>query len=178
MNITIQSLANAAIWLDGSSLAGRAAKYEIPFPKKKFTDYQALGLASELELPVGLEKLESTIEWSSFDQSVLSKIVDYAVHMFQVRGNLEVYTSQGLTAQLPVVFLMNGMVKDVRAMLRARAQTRVKTTTTVNVWYSQLTVAGVQIFEYDAFANIYIARRRRSAGELPGETWAAELSGE
>jgi uncharacterized protein len=155
MNIQIQSLANAAIWLDGASLAGRAAKYEIPYPKKKFTDYQALGLASELELPTGLEKLESTIEWSSFDQSVLQAIVDYSVHMFQIRGNLEVYTSQGLTAQLPVVFQMNGMIKD-SGKAAGEAQTRVKTTTTVTVWYSQLTVAGVQIYQFDAFANIYI----------------------
>jgi Bacteriophage tail tube protein len=155
MNIKIQSLANAAIWLDGASLAGRAAKYDIPYPKKKFEDYKALGLASELELPSGLEKLESTIEWSSFDQAVIQAMVDYAVHSFQVRGNLEVHTSQGLTAQLPVVFLMNGMIKD-SGKTEGEAQARVKNTTTIAIRYSQLAVAGVQIYEYDAFANIYV----------------------
>ena len=109
---------------------------------------------SELELPVGLEKLESTIEWSSFDQGVLQALAEYGVHLFQIRGNLEVFTSQGLSAQLPVVFLMSGMVKD-SGKAAGEAQTRVKTTTTVTIWHSELAVAGVNIFTFDAFANIY-----------------------
>jgi P2 family phage contractile tail tube protein len=154
MNIQIQSLANAAIWLDGASLAGRAAKYDVPFPKKKFEDYKALGLASELELPSGLEKLESTIEFTSFDAAVIQGLIDYAVHRFQVRATVEVHTSQGLTAQLPAVFLMNGMVKD-SGKVEGEAQSRVKYTAMIAVRYCQLTFGGVQVYEYDAFANIY-----------------------
>ncbi len=154
MNITIQSLANAAIWLDGSSLSGRAASYEIPWPTKKFEDYKALGLISELELPVGLEKMESTIEWSSFDAAVIQKLVDYSVHSFQIRGTIDVITSQGLSAQLPAVFLLSGMVKNP-GKPKGEAQTRVKYSATVTVWHSELTVAGVSIFVFDAFANVY-----------------------
>jgi P2 family phage contractile tail tube protein len=155
MNISIQSLANAAIWLDGASLAGRAAKYDVPFPKKKMEDYKALGMRGETELPVGLEKLESTIEFTSFDAAVVQALVDYSVHRFQIRGTVEVYTSQGLTAQLPAVFLLNGMIKD-SGKVEGEAQARVKYSATMAVYYCQLTFAGVQIYEYDVFANVYI----------------------
>jgi P2 family phage contractile tail tube protein len=154
MNISIQSLANAAIWVDGASLAGRAAKYDVPLPKKKFEDYKALGMAGETELPVGLEKLESTIEFTSFDAAVLQALVDYNVHRFQIRGTVEVHTSQGLTAQLPAVFLMNAMVKD-SGKVEGEAQQRVKYSAVMSVRYCELDFAGVQIYTYDVFANVY-----------------------
>jgi uncharacterized protein len=155
MNISIQSLANASIWVDGASFAGRAAKYDTPFPKKKFEDYKALGMAGETELPVGLEKLESTMEFTSFDAVLIAALVDYNVHSFQVRGNVEVHTSQGLTAQLPAVFLMNAMVKD-SGKIEGEAQQRVKYQAMLSVRYCQLTFAGVQLYEYDVFANVYL----------------------
>jgi Bacteriophage tail tube protein len=157
MNISINVLSNAAIWLDGASLAGRADKYDVPLPKKKFEDYKGLGLAGEGELPVGLEKLESTFGFTSFDPDVIAALVDYSVHRFQVRGNVEVHTSQGLSAQLPAVFLLNGMVKD-SGKVEGEAQSRVKYAATIAVRYCQLSYAGIQLYEYDWLANVYVVR--------------------
>jgi P2 family phage contractile tail tube protein len=155
MNISIQTLSNAAIWVDGASFAGRADKYDVPFPTKKFEDYKALGMAGETELPVGLEKLVSTMQFTSFDATLIQALVDYNVHRFQVRGTVEAHTSQGLSAQLPALFLINAMVKE-SGKVEGEAQTRAKYQATLSVRYCALTFAGVQIYEYDVFANVYL----------------------
>ena len=109
MNIQINSLTNANIYIDGVGLLGRAEEIEIANPKHKMIDYKGLGMAGTAELWAGVEKLESKIKWSSFDAETLTMSASpFQTHSFQARGNLEQYTSQGRTAQLPVVYLMTG----------------------------------------------------------------------
>ncbi len=96
-----------------SGLLGRAEEIEIANPKHKMIDYKGLGMAGTAELWAGVEKLESKIKWSSFDAETLTMSSSpFQTHSFQARGNLEQYTSQGRTAQLPVVYLMTGVFKD------------------------------------------------------------------
>jgi P2 family phage contractile tail tube protein len=156
MNIQINSLTNANIYIDGVGLLGRAEEIEIPNPKHKMIDYKGLGMAGTAELWAGVEKLESRIKWSSFDSDTLSMAASpFQTHSFQARGNLEQYTSQGRTAQLPVVYLMTGVFKDAGSPTFHQHR-MVETTSVVSVYHCELFVAGVQIYLYDVFANIYV----------------------
>src|SRR5271156_40137 len=124
MNIQINSLTNANIYIDGVGLLGRAEEIEIANPKHKMIDYKGLGMAGTAELWAGVEKLEQ-------------------------------YTSQGRSAQLPVVYLMTGVFKDAGSPTFRQHQ-MVETTSVVNIYHCELYVAGVQIYLYDVFANIYV----------------------
>src|SRR5258708_39173886 len=113
MNIQISSLTNANIYIDGVGLLGRAEEIEIAHPKHKMIGYKGLGMAGTAELWAGVEMLESRIKWSSFDADTLAlSNSPFKTHYFQSRGNLAQYTSLGRSAELPVVYLMTGVVKD------------------------------------------------------------------
>jgi len=113
MNIQINSLTNANIYIDGVGLLGRAEEIQIPQPKHKMIDYKGLGMAGTAELWSGVDKLEATIKWASFDPETLTLAASpFKTHSFQVRGSLEQYTSQGRSAELPVIYLMSGVFKD------------------------------------------------------------------
>src|ERR1700688_3490403 len=156
MNIQINSLTNANIYIDGVGLLGRAEEIEIANPKHKMIDYKGLGMAGTAELWAGVEKLESKIKWASFDAETLTMSASpFQTHSFQVRGNLEQYTSQGRSAELPVVYLMTGVFKDA-GTASLKHQTMVETSSTVSVYHCELYVAGTQIYLYDVFANVYV----------------------
>jgi len=156
MNIQINSLTNANIYIDGVGLLGRAEEIEIANPKHKMIDYKGLGMAGTAELWAGVEKLESKIKWSSFDADTLAMSASpFQTHSFQARGNLDQYTSQGRTAELPVVYLMTGVFKDAGSPV-FRQHRMVETTSVVSIYHCELFVAGVQIYLYDVFANIYV----------------------
>jgi hypothetical protein len=156
MNIQINSLSNANVYIDGVGLLGRAEEVEIAHPRHRMIDYKGLGMAGTAELWAGVEKLESRIKWSSFDAEVLGMAASpFRTHSFQVRGNLEQYTSQGRNAELPVVYLMTGVFKDA-GNTSFRQHQMAETTSVVSVYHAELFVAGVQIYLYDVFANIFL----------------------
>src|ERR1700732_3117540 len=156
MNIQINALTNANVYIDGVGLLGRAEEVEIPQPRHRMIDYKGLGMAGTTELWGGVDKLEAKIKWSSFDAETLTMSASpFQTHSFQARGNLEQYTSQGRTAQLPVVYLMTGIFKDAGSPTFLQHQ-MVETTSVVSIYHCELFVAGVQIYLYDVFANIYV----------------------
>jgi Bacteriophage tail tube protein len=155
-DIRINSLTNCNVYLDGADFLGRAAEVEVCHPRHRMVDYKGLGMAGAVELWAGVDKLEAQIKWSSFDADALqAAAAPFAVHRFQVRGNLQQYTSQGRSAELPVVYLISGVFKD-GGKAAFRHQEMVETTSLVSVYHSELYVAGSQIFLYDVFANLYI----------------------
>jgi P2 family phage contractile tail tube protein len=156
MNIQINSLTNANVYIDGVGLLGRAEEIEVAHPRQRMIDYKGLGMAGTAELWAGVDKLESQIKWASFDPEVLTfSTSPFKAHYFQARGNLEQYTSQGRSAELPVVYLMTGVFKDAGSPVFRQHQ-MVQTTSAVSVYHAELYVAGVQIYLYDVFANLYL----------------------
>jgi Bacteriophage tail tube protein len=156
MNIQINSLANANIYIDGVGLLGRASEVDIPQPKQKMIDYKGLGMVGTAELWSGVDKLEARIKWTSFDAETLTMAASpFQTHSFQVRGSLDQYTSQGRSAELPVVYLMTGIFKDA-GTASFKQQSMVETTSTISVYHCELYVSGTQIYLYDVFANMYV----------------------
>ena len=156
MDISVNRITNANIYIDGTGLLGRAEEIEASQPRHRMVDHKALGMAGTAEFWAGVEKLEARIKWASLYPEALSvAAAPFASHSFQVRGNLEQYTSQGRSAELPVVYLMTGVFKDAGALV-FRQHENVDSTSTITVYHSELYVAGTQIHLYDVLANIYV----------------------
>ena len=156
MDVAINRITNANIYIDGTSLLGRAEEIQVAQPKHLMVDHKGLGMAGTAEFWAGVDKLEARIKWASLYPEVLSAAASpFVSHSFQVRGNLEQYTSQGRSAELPVVYLMTGVFKDAGAFL-FRPQENVYSSSLITVYHSELYIAGSQIHLYDVLANIYV----------------------
>jgi P2 family phage contractile tail tube protein len=70
-------------------------------------------------------------------------------------GNIEQYTSQGRSAELPLVYLMTGVFKDAGAFTFKHHE-NTEAQSVISVYHTELYVAGVQIFLYDVMANLYV----------------------
>jgi len=156
MNISVNRLTNANIYMDGIGLLGRAEEIDVAQPRHRMVEHKALGMVGTAEFWAGVEKLEARIKWSSlYPEALIAASSPFTSHSFQVRGDLEQYTSQGRSAQLPVVYLMTAVFKDAGAFL-FRQHDNVSTTSALSVYHSELYVGGAQIHLYDVLANIYI----------------------
>ena len=172
MNIQVNALVNAAVYMlpaglpaNGTigvgvgnlgGLLGRAAEVELPHPKSKMVDYKGLGMIGDLSLWAGIDKLETTIKWASYDPTVLAQIVNpLSPSYVMVMGNVTQYTSGGVQAQIPVVYVMGGIFHDPgSASVKKMEQSEL--TSHVTVYHAEEYINGVQVFLYDVFANTYI----------------------
>jgi P2 family phage contractile tail tube protein len=156
MDVSVNRLTNANIYLDGVGLLGRAEEIEVAQPRQRMVEHKALGMAGIAEFWAGVDKLEAKIKWASLYPEALTAVASpFTSHAFQVRGSIDQYTSQGRTAQLPVVYLMTGVFKDAGAFAFKQHQ-NVDTTSLISVYHSELYVNGAQIHLYDVLANIYV----------------------
>ena len=155
-NLAVNRITNANVYLDGIGLLGRAEEIEVAKPRHKMVDHKGLGMAGTAEFWAGVDKLESKIKWSSIYQEAETALNSpFTAHHFQVRGNLETYTSQGRTQQQPLVYLMTGVFKDAGSM-SFKLHEGVDTTSVISVYHSELYIGGSQIFLFDVLANIYV----------------------
>jgi uncharacterized protein len=155
-NLAVNRITNANVYIDGAGLLGRAEEIEVAKPRHRMVDHKGLGIAGTAEFWAGVDKLEAKIKWASIypeAEAVLNS--PFQAHSFQVRGNLETYTSQGRTQQQPLVYLMTGVFKDAGAMI-FKLHEGVDTTSVISVYHSELYIAGAQIFLFDVIANIYV----------------------
>jgi uncharacterized protein len=156
MDISVNRITNANIYMDGIGLLGRAEEIQVAQPHHRMADHKALGMAGTAEFWAGVEKLEAKIKWASLYPEVLVAAGSpFVSHSFQVRGSLDQYTSMGRTAELPVVYLMTGVFKDAGAFTFKQRE-NVDTTSSITVYHSELFIAGSQIHLYDVLANIYV----------------------
>jgi Bacteriophage tail tube protein len=155
-SVVINSLWNANVYLDGNELLGRASELEVPQPKRIMQDYKGLGMAARVEIPVGFDKLESAIKWSSFDPTTLGAAASVVgVHQLMAMADLQVLSASGQTAEYPVVCNMTGTFKDP-GKIPLKAQENVEIDCVFTVWHVDLSVGGNQIYLFDAFSNQYI----------------------
>jgi P2 family phage contractile tail tube protein len=120
-------------------------------------DYKGLGMIGDLELWAGIDKMESTIKWASYDPSVLIQIVNpLSARYVMIMGNISSYTSGGVAAQIPVIYIMGGVFSDPgNAMVKKMEQSELSSK--ISVYHAEEYIAGVQTFKYDIFSNTYIA---------------------
>jgi P2 family phage contractile tail tube protein len=155
MDVAVNRLTNANIYIGALGLLGRAEEITVPRPKHKLAEHKGLGMAGLAEFWSGVDKLEAKIKWASIYPEVEVLIGNpFVTQLFQVRGNLETYTSAGRTAQQPVIYLMTASFKDA-GDLTFKLHENVDTTSMLTVYHCEQYVGGVQQFLYDVLANIY-----------------------
>jgi P2 family phage contractile tail tube protein len=156
MELSVNRITNANIYVDGIGLLGRAEEIQVAQPRHRMIDHKGLGMAGVAEFWAGVEKLESRIKWSSiYPEAQLLVNNPFSAHSFQVMGSIDQYTSQGRSAELPLVYLMTGVFKDAGAF-NFKHQENVDALSLISVYHTELYVAGVQIFLYDVMANLYV----------------------
>ncbi|HTW89185.1 MAG TPA: phage major tail tube protein [Candidatus Binataceae bacterium] len=156
MDLSVNRITNANIYVDGVGLLGRAEEIEVAQPRHLMIDHKGLGMAGVAEFWAGVAKLESRIKWTSIYPEVeLLASSPFSSHSFQVMGSIEQYTSQGLAAELPLVYLMTGVFKDAGAFT-FKPHENVDSQSVVSVYHTELYVSGVQIFLYDVMSNQYV----------------------
>lgn len=155
-SLVINSLWNCNVYLNGTSLLGRAAEFTVPQPKRLMQDYKGLGMVTRIEVPVGWDKLAADITWQSFDQTTIALLMSAAgMQQFSAMGDLQVLSASGQTSELPVVYNVTGMTKDP-GMVPFKAQENITYKSVITVYHVDLSIGGTQVYLFDALANQFI----------------------
>ena len=153
--IKINRITNANCYLNGGSLLGQVKEMDAPEVKFKMAEHGAIGLVGSIELPSGIDKLEGKIRWNSLYVDVLKTLSNpFTSVKLQFRANIDQYQAGGIVAQIPVVIYMTAQMKGVPAV-NFKQHDNAEVETTFGATYYKLTIGGVDVVEYDAFANIY-----------------------
>jgi len=155
MPAEFNKVTNANVYLEGRSLLGRCKSVDLPKVVTKTTEFEGLGLYGSPEFPSGLDKMEATFEWTSFDETIWRRITNpFQAFDLQVRANVENWDSRGRASELPLVCLLKGNFKSVDSKIEHHEK---------GTWTSQMTVLyykimfnGSDICEVDVLANMYL----------------------
>jgi hypothetical protein len=155
MSVQLNKLTNANVYSEGNSLLGKVEEAELPVIVQKMTAHNALGMLGDIQLPSGIEAMESKFKWASVYPDAMRQFANpFTSLQLQVRGNLETYTSQGRVAEVPYVVFMTATCKDL-PLGNFKKHENVEIESNLNVTYCRLEIDGEPIVEFDAMANIY-----------------------
>lgn len=155
MSVEIKQITNANVYVDGRSFLGKTEEIKLPEVVTTMVEHKALGMVGKIELPSGIDKMESAQKWNSLYPEVLLKAANpFQSVQLQCRSSQETYTGQGRTAQVPVVVFMTGTFKKFPTG-NFKQHDNVEAETTMNVTYLRVVVDGKEILEVDVLANIY-----------------------
>lgn len=153
--LPINKVTNANIYINGASLLGKAMEVELPELTQITTENKPLGQIGTTEHFAGFEKMEGTIKWASIYAEVYSIISDpFKMHQLQVRANIDVYNSDGLTEQQACVVYLTCQFKKVPTGT-FKAHENVELESDIAVQSIKIEIGGVEKLEFDAAANIY-----------------------
>lgn len=153
--ISIKQIVNANVYINGNSFLGKTEEIKLPDVVVTMTEHKALGMVGKIELPSGLDKMESVIKWNSLYPEVLKLAGNpFKAVSIQARASMETYTGEGRTEEVPVVAFITGTFKKF-PMGNYKQHDNVEAETSMTVTYIRLTVDGEDIVEVDTLANIY-----------------------
>jgi uncharacterized protein len=168
--IQINVLTNAALYLlpqglptgvispGGSGiggLLGQASEIECPNPKHVMSDYKGLGMLGKVKLWMGVDNLEASIKWLSFNPAIFNSIANPFISCaLQVMGNIQQMTSAGNSGNIPAKYICSGVFGD-GGMMAMKTHEQVEIPTKMDVYHAELWIAGVQVYMYDVFSNSY-----------------------
>ena len=76
MSVAINKITNANVYVNGTSLLGKAKEVEMPMLKGIMAEHAAIGLLGKLEFFSGFEKMTGKIMWNSFYADTLKTVGD------------------------------------------------------------------------------------------------------
>ncbi len=155
MSVTINQITNANIYIDGNSLLGHAKEIKLPEIEIEMIEHKALGMVGTVELPGGVNALEGEITWDGFYPEVFAKAFNpFSNVQLMVRANVQVFNSQGLAAEEPMVCMLN-VAFSKNPLGEYKPKEAAEFASTVKVYSINQKVAGKELLFYDSLANIY-----------------------
>ncbi len=153
---TINKVTNANVYVEGKSCQGQAEEVTLPIVKQKLEEHKGLGLLAPMEYPSGLDKMESKIKWAGLYPDAMAKLANpFKRVQIQVRGNMEIYDSQGRKEEKPVLatFLASGKESQGGTY---KQNTNTAPESNLSVYYYKLVAGGKTIVEVDLDNTIYV----------------------
>ena len=153
--IQVNRVTNANIYVNGSSLLGRAEEIKLPDLSVIMAEHKALGMVGKIELPSGFDKLEGEIKWNSIYADVATIMANpFKTVQLQCRSSVESYASQGRINEIPMVtFLTDQFTKNPLGTLKQHEN--VELSSSFNALYIKQVVGGRVIIELEYMANIF-----------------------
>lgn len=169
--ITVRQVTNGNVYVGGNNMMGRVTSVELPEVAFTTEDAKPLGLFGVVEQITGLDKMEATL---NFEAVFKELAVQYAnpkkAVALQVRSSIEEMTSEGVSAELPLVTHLRGTFKSF-PLGQIEQGAKAEFSSTMAVTYIKQVFDGQDIVEIDVLANIYkvngvdiLAEYRRNLG--------------
>lgn len=156
MSITINTVTNANVFLDGASKLGQASSVELPSLSANMAEHDALGLIGKLEHFAGFEAMEMTITWNAFYPDSLIRLLDPFKDIgLVVYANMDRRNASGLIDQVSVAHSVRGVFKSNGLGSLKQMENVDGVESMLSVHYVKQVVDGVEVLEYDARAQIY-----------------------
>ncbi|AZD34880.1 Phage major tail tube protein [Pseudomonas chlororaphis subsp. aurantiaca] len=146
-------LSNTSMFIDGISFDGDAPSVTLPKVTLKMNPYRGGGMAGEIEIPTGVEKMEASFTTNGARRDALKwfGLSDRTSCSVVFRGAF-----RGLKGRMtPVIATMRGGIKEVD-MGDWKAGDPAETKHAVSVNYYKLEVGGVVIYEIDMVGNVLV----------------------
>lgn len=154
-SIQLRRVTNAAIYVNGNSMLGKAEEIKLPDITSLMTEHKALGMVGKVELPSGFDKMEGEIKWNSFYPDVAAHMGDFfTMVQLQCRSSVETWGSVGRTEQVPLVTFMTALFKK-NPLGAFKQNDNAEFASGISVYYIKQQLAGKDIVELDVLANIY-----------------------
>lgn len=155
MSIAINQIVNANVYVNGNTQMGRAQEFNIPDIEFESIEHKGLGLFGTIKLPAGANAIEGGVIWDSFYPDIRALIYNpFKNIQLMCRSNLQVFNSQGLAAEEPMVTIMNVSSGKVGGTGHKNKE-NASFDDTFNVHSIKQTVGGRELLFIDVFANIY-----------------------
>lgn len=150
----INKITNANVYLNGHSLLGKLDEVNLPDVKQKMETFKALGMYAEVELPVGLEKMEAKLKWNCFYPEVLAAANLTTVTNIVVRANIERFHPGGQVTQEPLTCVINGVFKNIPTGSFKPGEKVSGIESAMSVYYLKQTIGSLPVIEIDVFNSI------------------------
>lgn len=151
-----QKVNNGLLYVNGEKLLGICEEVTSPVVKNKMVTQKPLGHGSEVDLPGGLEKLESKFKLTSPDPKILMSIANPAKAVqFMLRGSLEYWGADGRTDEKAIVAIYRGYCKEV-PLGAFKQNENVAIDISISVNSVKWTVAGSVVYDLDTVNNKYL----------------------
>jgi len=155
MALETSQIINANIYLNGTSLLGKASEVDAPEIMQKMSDFKALGMFGTAELTSGIDKMNMRVKWNAYYEDVAVAMLNpYKQVSLMVRANKEVWQGGEKTADVPVIIYATCQSKGFPTG-KFKSQESVDIESNLSVTHCKMEIGGKEVFEVDVMNNIY-----------------------
>jgi P2 family phage contractile tail tube protein len=152
----IEKVLNANVYVNGNNFLGKAREVRLPTISVQKTEHRPLGTFATIALPQGIERMEMSIIFETFNADVFKKTNPFAAVDLAVRAVQQEYDAHGnLVTNKQVRIFAKGSFRSAE-LGNISAQEPGTRTLTFDLNYYKLVIEGLIIHEIDPLNSIYI----------------------